>query len=521
MASGKAELSTRLRRVRDTLGLSQREFARDLGVTPAALAHWEIGRHEVPGPIVRLCTLYEEHLGIGVPIAETLDPPRSLLERSRIARTATTVYASAVWAAVRASSMRPGATSLEQRVRDAALTHYTRTLGQLKGLGMKLGQMLANVDALDPTLREQGRQPISAEALQAEPMSPRDLLEVFLDDFGQSPRELFARWSPTPTFAASIGQVHEAVLRSGEAVAVKVQYPRIVEMLRLDLSNIELLDRLYCVVTPGQRPGTFFEELRERIAEECDYVNEAANMRHFGAYFAGRQDIHIPNVHDDYSRRRVLTTDFVAGLSFEMFASSGSQAAKDRAGQAIWDFFYVPAGDTGVFHADPHAGNVRFREDGRVTFLDHGRVVRMSADFVNVWRQLVRAVCEKNRSRALELCSRLDFVGLDEALDNDDIYRLLVVNQVPWLCEGTFSFTTNFAHQSFRALAKARSRGHFNVPRDAVLWNQLLFGVFSLLVPLECSFEAREPILRIMYGPDERRPPPWSYADLDSVGLRS
>lgn len=507
----------RLRTVRETLGVSQRAFAKELGVAPSSLAQWETERAPIPGPILRLLSLYEEQLRIAAPAEAARPVP--LLQRSRTARTTSTVFAAALWALLWKSKERPGASSFERGVRNAAIESYLRTLGELRGLGMKLGQLLANIDALDTSLFHGETARLSASALQAKPMPQATVVDVFLRELGRTPRELFAQWTNVPLFAASIGQVHEAKLTSGERVAVKVQYPSVVDALKADLRNVKLLDRLFCVMSPAQRPGVFYDELCERFVDECDYVLERSNMMHFARFFAARDDIRIPKVYERFSTRSILTVEFVSGQSLEQFARRADQHARDRAGQTIWEFFNEPAQLEGLFHADPHSGNLVFH-DGAVTFLDFGRVGRMSAAFLDMWRRFVRAVLEKDRERALSLLAQLELARANDGKGGDDLYRVVLTNLRPWLCAEPFSFTADFVRSVWRLYAIDSVRNSMNVPRDAVLWNQLIFGVSALLVPLRCKVNCREPMLGWLYGPDEARPAPYTHAELRALGLQ-
>lgn len=509
-----AKGASRLRTVRETLGLSQREFAKELGVAPSALAQWETERRALPGPIARLLTIYEEQLRIERPS----DNDAGAVDRrqpSWLTRTASTAYAGALWALLRRSEERVGASTFERSVRNAAIDKYVQTLGELRGIGLKYGQMLANADALDPLTRERGSR-FSALALQATPMSSEDVLEVFLRETGSPPRAFFSEWSKTPFFAASIGQVHRARLKSGEDVAVKVQYVDIAETIRTDLRNVKVLDRLYCVIAPAQRPGTIFDELATRFVQECDYALEAERTRYFRSFFEGRKDIRVPKVIAAPSTRRILTLEWLSGRPYDEFVRSADQAARDRAGKAIWDFFYLPA-PTGVFHADPHAANVLF-DDHAVTFLDFGRTGHMPPAFLELWKELARAILEKDRARALGVLARMEFTRAPDVI-GEDLYRLTVATHLPWLGEGPFAFTTDFAQTAWRLLRTESLRRHMNVPREAVLWHQLLLGVYALLVPLGCRVDCRTTMLRHLYDDGRRMPAPYTRGELASMGF--
>ena len=151
--------------------------------------------------------------------------------------------ACATRAARRACSPRPASTAQQLR-NDLALQtaeDVAATLGDMKGVLMKIGQMASYVDdGLSPTVRRT----LSRLQDSVPPMSSELAAGVLAEELGQPPEQVFARWDPEPIAAASIGQVHRAMTHDGRAVAVKVQYPGIAETIAADLGNVSLLRRM-------------------------------------------------------------------------------------------------------------------------------------------------------------------------------------------------------------------------------------------------------------------------------------
>src|ERR1700720_677128 len=192
------------------------------------------------------------------------------------------------------------------------------TLGAMKGVLMKIGQMASYIDdGLSPAVRRT----LSRLQDSVPPMSPELAANVVTEELGAPPEQAFARWDPQPIAAASIGQVHRAVTRDGRAVAVKVQYPGIAETIAADLRNVALLRRLLRVAAPAQDVDALLNELRDRIGEELDYRREAANQHLMAAYYDGHPTIHIPGVIDELSTRRVLTSELSGGVRFAEVAA--------------------------------------------------------------------------------------------------------------------------------------------------------------------------------------------------------
>ncbi len=169
----------------------------------------------------------------------------------------------------------------------------TRTLGEMKGAVMKIGQVLSLMTGMVPD--EMAGQ-LTALQANAPPMAPELMRQVFLQEYGKAPEKLFARFDERPFAAASIGQVHRAVLTSGEAVAVKVQYPGVREAIDHDLANAGMLFGAAGVLAKGMDVRAVVEDLSEGIRAELDYLREAENQARFGEIYAGHAFIRIPRV---------------------------------------------------------------------------------------------------------------------------------------------------------------------------------------------------------------------------------
>ena len=244
------------------------------------------------------------------------------------------------------------------------------TLGAMKGVLMKVGQMASYVDGgLSPAVR----QTLARLQDSVPPMSPQLAAAVVEEELGAPPEQVFARWDPHPIAAASIGQVHRAVTLDGRAVAVKIQYPGIAETVAADLRNVALLRRMLRITAPAQDVDALLTELRDRIGEELDYRREASNQRLLAAYYDGHPTIHVPGIMSELSTRRIVTSELSGGALFAELAS-WPQRERDLAAETIYRFVFRSLYEVRAFNGDPHPGNYLFRPGGRVTFLDFGLV---------------------------------------------------------------------------------------------------------------------------------------------------
>jgi predicted unusual protein kinase regulating ubiquinone biosynthesis (AarF/ABC1/UbiB family) len=241
-------------------------------------------------------------------------------------------------------------------------------LGSMKGALMKLGQMASYIDEDMP---ETFRTAMARLQHTAPPMSAALASAVIVEELGDAPEKVFARWDPIPFAAASIGQVHRAITRDGRAVAVKVQYPGIARSITSDLRNVGLLRKIAAAAFPGLDSQSLIEELGERLKEELDYKLEAENQDLFARYYEGHPFVHIPEVVRELSTERVLTSELLVGKRFEEL-QGWDQHERDLAAETIYRFVFRSLYRLLAFNGDPHPGNYLFEGGGRVSFLDFG-----------------------------------------------------------------------------------------------------------------------------------------------------
>ena len=264
-------------------------------------------------------------------------------------------------------------------------------LGELKGAAMKVGQMLSLQDTLLPPEVTAVLRSLQQQA----PPIPFDAMKRQLDAELPGWRKTIKGLEPAAIAAASIGQVHRGVLRDGRRVAVKIQYPGIDSIIEDDLVNLRrLLKSLFALFTAADF-GPVWGEVRDRLREELDYVNEAENIRRMAELWAGSDEVAIPGVIDEASSRRVLTMEYVAGYTpDEACDDARPQALRDRWGAVLYDFVLRGLFEHRFIHADPNLANFSFLADGRVVVYDYGCVKSVPRPIVKGYRELVRAALD-------------------------------------------------------------------------------------------------------------------------------
>lgn len=271
-----------------------------------------------------------------------------------------------------------------------AIARLVESMGELKGVAMKAGQILSYVDG---SLPPEARRLLSVLQVMSQPTALALIQRTISEDLGARGRALLARLEPTPVASASIGQVHRALRENGTRVAVKVRHPGIEEAIRADFKTAAIGSFFAHLAVPGANVEGFVVEAEARFLEECDYVLEARRQIRFGEIYAGHVSITIPSIHRDLCGPRVLTSTWHEGAGLEAFLGSAVFAAERvRAARALYEFYVGTLYRHGLFNADPHPGNLLFAPDGRVTILDHGCVREFDRDVVTWLARLSRAV---------------------------------------------------------------------------------------------------------------------------------
>jgi aarF domain-containing kinase len=197
--------------------------------------------------------------------------------------------------------------------------------------------------------------------------------EYLSDELGGDPEDIFASFEKTAFAAASLGQVHRAQLKSGEDVAVKIQYPGIANTIRADMRNLQALLFPLRLTKDWDNLRDQLTEIRETFLAETDYEVEARSLTTARGVFAPEEGILVPRVYQEHSTSRVLTMEYIGGRSFyDFLATRPSQELRDQFGTKIYRANSALLNRASLHYADVHQGNYLFLEDGRLGCVDFG-----------------------------------------------------------------------------------------------------------------------------------------------------
>ena len=378
-----------------------------------------------------------------------------------------------------------------------------QTLGAMKGVLMKIGQMASYVDdGLSPSVRRT----LSRLQDSVPPMSAELAAGVVEAELGMAPERAFAQWDPEPIAAASIGQVHRAITHEGQAVAVKVQYPGIAEAIAADLDNVALLRRMLRITAPAQDVDALLAELRERVLEELDYRREAMNQALVARYYDGHPTISVPKIIGALSTRRMLTSELAVGARFAELAG-WSQDERDLAAETIYRFVFRSLYEVHAFNGDPHPGNYLFHGGGRVTFLDFGLVKHFTAGELHPLMQMARNLCVRNDPeefrRSMEIAG---FLRPGAPISTEEVVEHLAVFYATIREPGPLTIRPDYSSAVVRRFFDVRSpvAGYVSIPRSYVVLQRINLGLFAVLGELSATADWRsiaEEIWPFVQGP--------------------
>src|SRR5712692_1057785 len=298
------------------------------------------------------------------------------------------------------------------------LLAFRHTAIKLGVLMIKLGQFLSSSADLLP---EQALAVLASlqDEVPAEPFS--HIVSVIEAELGNPVEHTFRVLEPTATAAASLGQVHKAVLAStGEEVAVKVQRTNIDQLVRMDLGSLKFVIR---VITRFVNTGNFidlkavYREFERTVYEEIDYIAEAANCKRFKEMFQDDPTIYIPAVYDEYISRRVLVLEWIDGIKINDYTALES-AGIDRlevANRTVEAYFHQFF-EEGFFHADPHPGNIFVKRGNPgngpvIEFVDFGMVGSLTSAMKQSLKDLFLSFLTRDSETMVQALSQLGFIG--------------------------------------------------------------------------------------------------------------
>ncbi|MDB4533805.1 AarF/UbiB family protein [Vicingaceae bacterium] len=384
--------------------------------------------------------------------------------------------------------------SAKARLDEANAEDIYNGLSELKGSALKVAQMMSMDEELLPKAFVEK---FSLAQFSVPPLSAPLSKKVISRELGGDPKKKFDRINYTSTYAASIGQVHEAWI-ADKKFALKVQYPGVAESISSDLNLIKPFALRMFNLKSAEVEG-YFLEVKNKLYEETDYELELDQLNEISAACSHIDGIVFPKTFSDYSSKSLLTMEWMEGLHLSEYTDSeASTKDRNKIAQTLWDFFMYQIHVLQKVHADPHPGNFLVSNKNELIALDFGCVKVLPKEFYDPYFELTKIENITNSEKLLKILDELEMVLDEDSADDkklltDTFEEVLSILNKPFQFE-KFDFSqpeyfndllklggTLKDDKRLRKLNGSRGSKHF------LYVNRTLFGLLGLMNSLKAG----------------------------------
>ena len=361
-------------------------------------------------------------------------------------------------------------------------------LKELKGSALKVAQMLSMEKNILPAAYVEK---FSLSQFQVPPLSAPLVAKIFKNYFGKKPTELFDRFNPDSSNAASIGQVHKA-WKDGKELAVKIQYPGVSDSISSDLAMVKpIAMKMFNI--KGKNSDQYFKEVEDKLLEETDYELELQQSLEIRKSCENLPNLAFPNYYPDLSNGKIITMDWMHGKHLSTFCEANKNPElANKVGQSLWDFYMFQIHSLRKVHADPHPGNFLVSEDGTLVAIDFGCMKSIPEDFYLPYFELSVRENLENKAFFDQKLLELEIIREDDSPEEKEFftqifYELLYLFTTPFQQEN-FDFSDNAFFEAIADLGQKYAKNTQMKGRDAnrgskhfIYMNRTFFGLYSLM----------------------------------------
>lgn len=383
--------------------------------------------------------------------------------------------------------------------RDNATDIYD-SLSELKGSALKVAQMMA----MDKNMLPRAYQDkFTMAQYSAPPLSYPLVVKTFAQYFKAGPETLFDTFTPSAVNAASIGQVHRAS-KDGKLFAVKIQYPGVASSVRSDLKLVKPF-ALRLLNMNERELDHYMDEVEEKLLEETDYELEVRRSKEISAACYHIEDLKFPNYYEELSSPRIITMDWMEGLHLKEWLATGpDQAAKNKVGQALWNFYHHQVHELKQVHADPHPGNFIIQEENKLAVIDFGCVKVIPEEFYQGYFSLIKKDLLIREEELNQIFYNLEFISDKDSEEEKGYFKSIFKEMISLLGKPfhveSFDFADDSYFQQIFALGDKisndkmfRKSKQARGSRHGLYINRTYFGLYNLLNQLQASIDTTKP----------------------------
>lgn len=359
------------------------------------------------------------------------------------------------------------------------------SLSELKGSALKVAQMLSMDKSILPKAYVDQ---FSLSQYNAPPLSGPLIVRTFSKYFGKAPGQIFDHFNMKSSNAASIGQVHEALL-NGKKLAVKIQYPGVGDSISSDLKMVKPF--AFRLLGMSQKElEVYMNEVEDRLLEETDYELELKRSIEFSEACKEIPNVVFPGYYPELSSKRIITMDWIEGQHLKEFMKTNPDAQlRNQIGQALWDFYNFQQHELRAVHADPHPGNFLITKEGKLGIIDFGCIKEMPEDFYNPFFALTASELLSDREGTIDAFRQLEMIHAKDTPQQVETYyraykEMISLFAQPYLYP-TFDFSKKEYFDELYAYGEKIARmPEFKQARGVkhfIYVNRTNFGLYNML----------------------------------------
>lgn len=360
-------------------------------------------------------------------------------------------------------------------------------LGSLKGPLMKVGQILSTIPEALPPEYAKAFQELQADA---PPMGWPFVKRRMKTELGSDWESKFDNFEKEAAAAASLGQVHIAHSHDGEKLACKLQYPDMQSAIQADLNQLKIIFGIYERYDKAIKTSHIHDELAARLFEELDYELEAKHCKLYSHILRDEKGVHVPQIVDDLSTNRLLTTNWLQGTKILKFKNAPLEE-RNQIAMNMFRAWYTPLYYYGVIHGDPHLGNYTVRDDFSINLLDFGCVRVFPAKFVGGVIDLYHALMEDDMDKAVHAYETWGFKGLSkEQIETLNIWARFLYDPIMDDNVRVLGHADGAVYGREKAQEvhkKLKEVGGVSVPREFVFMDRAALGLGSVFIHLNAE----------------------------------
>ena len=371
-------------------------------------------------------------------------------------------------------------------------------LTKLRGTALKMAQLLSLENGL---LSAKYIKELEKSTYRVRPLNRAVVRKTIKAELGAYPENIFESFDTEAFAAASLGQVHRAIDKEGNKLAVKIQYPGIDNTLKQDLQMMRLSLNM---MSHSKVVVETLDEVEKTLEQEVSYLNEAENIKYYQEKMR-KQEVIIPKVFPNYSNDKILTMEYLEGKHLDQWLEQNpSQELKNLVAQKLFDLYVYSFFELKTFQADSNIGNFLFMAESDIAFLDFGCLKTVHENFPKGVVALVKASENDNKNAILDAFISLNFIKSKDEIVVEKFYDSVFMPFAQWTCqpylEETYSFSKEDDFASSVSNAQqiiSREKEFINYNRDFVYFHRGLYGLYKMFEQMEVTIELRSRLPKI------------------------